>query len=193
MTCWGWWPSFICSKPVLKFYGEGYWDGLWVAGGWMGQKWRPRNTHVNCSRDSWTRAKTPQMPSWASPYGASGSGSHGDVTYFSDIFPFNCWSSPFSFSQQELQWETLWDTQLSCYSSINPPRQGQWEIKIHCHFTQLLAPVWSGRNKRSGSMFPIRSTSASVHPDTQSLVKRMEWTWTKRNPTLSVKLNSPSP
>lgn len=149
--------------------------GHGAGGRWMGRKWRPRNTHVNSTCASWTRAKTPQMPSWASPYGASGAGSHGDVAYFWDVFQFNCWSSPFSLSQWELQWETR-DTQPGCYPGINPPRQVLWEIKIHCHFAQLSAPVRSGRNKRrNGSTFLICSTSASVHSDTQMKVQWEEW------------------
>lgn len=141
--------------------------------GGRGQKWRSRNTHVNSSSASWTRAKTPQMLGWLSPYGASGAGSHGDVTHFWDDFQWNCWSSPFSLSQRELQWETR-DTQLGCYFTVHPDWQGQWEIKICCHFTQLSAPV-TRRNQRSGSMFPLRSTCASAHPDAQIKVQWKEW------------------
>lgn len=60
---------------------------------------------------------------------------------------FNCWSGLFSLSQQDLQWESR-DAQLGCYSNINPPWQGHWEFKIHCHFTQLSAPAQLGRNKK---------------------------------------------
>lgn len=66
-----------------------------TAYGGRGQNWRSRNTHVNSSSASLIGAKTPQMLSWMSPYGASGGGSHGDVTHFWDDFQCNCWSSPF--------------------------------------------------------------------------------------------------
>lgn len=95
-----------------------------------------------------------------------GLGAMGMLLIFEMSSNFNRWSGPFSLSQQDLQWETR-DAQLGCYSNINPPWQGRWEFKVHCHFTQLSAPAHLVRNKRrNGSMFSICSASASVDQET---------------------------
>lgn len=139
--------------------------------GGRGGKWRSRNTHVNSSSASWTGAKTPQMLSWMSPYGASGAGSHGNVTHFWDDFQCNCWSSPFSLSQQELQWETR-DTQFGCYFTVLARAVGNQNLLAL--YTALSSSVIR-RNQRSGSVFPLGSTCASAHPHTQIKVQWIEW------------------
>lgn len=57
--------------------------------------------------------------------------------------------------------------------------QGQWEIKICCHFRQLSAPVWSGGIKEVGacSLLQHLCFSAPTYRN-KSPVERMEWTWT---------------
>lgn len=175
MTCWSWWPSFICSKPVLKLYGHGYWDGLWAWGSRWGRNEHPETHMWIAVVPLELEPKLHRCPAGQVHMEPLGLRAMEMLLIFETSSNFNCWGSLFSLSQQELQWETR-DTQLGCYSSINPPWQGQWEIKIHCHFTQLSSPVQSRRNKRrNGIMFPIRSTSVSVYPDTQIKVQWEDW------------------
>lgn len=152
---------------MLKLHGHGCWDGSWAWG--RGQKRSSRNTHVNSSSASWTRAKTPQMLSWMSPYGASGAGSHGDVTHFWDVFQCNWWSSPLSAGVTAGdQRDTAW---LLFYCTSRPTRAvGNQNLLPLC-----TALSFNMRNQRSGSMFPLRSTCASVHPDTQIKVQWKGW------------------
>lgn len=180
MTCWGSWPSFICSKSMLNFMDTdtGMACGCVVWGGGAAGWGRNRDSETQL----WIAVvplelepKLHRCPAGRAHMEPLGLGTMEIVTHSWDIFQFNCWSSPFSLPQWEQQWGDR-ETHLGCYSNINPPRQGQREIKIHCHFTQLSAPVQAERNKkRSGSMLPIGSTSASVYPDTQMKVQWEEF------------------